>query len=139
MSREHRNIADETANILIVDDSPDNLRLLAGILEDQGYDVRPASSGSRALEAVRAERPDLILLDIKMPDISGYDLCEQLKADEGTRDIPIIFISALQDMAEKVKGFALGGGGLYHQTLSNRRSAGAGRYTPDVVSLSPAP
>lgn len=108
MNREDSYTSDP-ANILIVDDTPDNLRLLAGILEEQGYDVRPASSGSRALAAVQAERPDLILLDIKMPEMSGYEVCEQLKASEDTRDIPIIFISALQDMSEKVKGFALGG------------------------------
>jgi PAS domain S-box-containing protein len=97
------------ARILIVDDTPDNLRLLAGILEEQGYDVRPASSGARALAAVKAELPELILLDIKMSEMSGYDVCKHLKADEHTRDIPVIFISALQDMSEKVKGFALGG------------------------------
>lgn len=108
MSREYSKTPN-TANILIVDDTPDNLRLLAGILEEQGYDIRPASSGSRALAAVRSERPDLILLDIKMPGMSGYEVCEQLKAAENTRDIPVIFISALQDMPEKVKGFALGG------------------------------
>ena len=108
MNREDSYTSD-AANILIVDDTPDNLRLLAGILEERGYDVRPASSGSRALAAVQAERPDLILLDIKMPEMSGYEVCEQLKAREDTCDIPIIFISALQDMSEKVKGFTLGG------------------------------
>ncbi|GAK54893.1 PAS modulated sigma54 specific transcriptional regulator, Fis family [Candidatus Vecturithrix granuli] len=108
MSRAYNHRPD-TTSILIVDDTPDNLRLLAGILEEQGYDIRPASSGSRALAAVQSERPDLILLDIKMPDMSGYEVCEQLKAAEETRDIPVIFISALQDMPEKVKGFALGG------------------------------
>lgn len=97
------------ACILIVDDTPDNLRLLSGILEEHGYDVRPAASGARALAAVQAELPDLILLDIKMPEMSGYEVCERLKADVRTRDIPVIFISALQDIAEKVKGFALGG------------------------------
>lgn len=98
-----------SACVLIVDDTPDNLRLLSGILEERGYDVRPAASGTRALAAVQAELPELILLDIKMPEMSGYDVCERLKADERTRDIPVIFISALQDLAEKVKGFALGG------------------------------
>lgn len=107
MMSEQKNVSE--ARILIVDDTPDNLRLLAGILEEQGYDVRPASSGARALAAVQAERPDLILLDIKMPEMSGYDVCKHVKADECTRNIPIIFISALQDMPEKVKGFALGG------------------------------
>ncbi len=97
------------ASILIVDDTPDNLRLLAGLLEGEGYDVRPASSGARALSAIQAELPDLILLDIKMPGMSGYEVCERLKADERTRKIPVIFISALQDTSEKVRGLALGG------------------------------
>ncbi|PID57054.1 sigma-54-dependent Fis family transcriptional regulator [candidate division KSB3 bacterium] len=97
------------ASILIVDDTPDNLRLLAGLLEEEGYDVRPASSGTRALSAVQADLPDLILLDIKMPDMPGYEVCERLKSDMRTCHIPIIFISALQDTSEKIKGFALGG------------------------------
>lgn len=97
------------ASILIVDDTPDNLRLLAGILEEEGYDVRPASSGTRALSAVQADLPDLILLDIKMPDMPGFEVCAHLKQEPRTRDIPVIFISALQDTSEKVKGFALGG------------------------------
>ena len=96
-------------SILIVDDTPDNLRLLAGLLEEEGYDVRPASSGARALSAVQADLPDLILLDIKMPEMPGYEVCERLKSDTRTRDIPVIFISALQDTSEKIKGFALGG------------------------------
>jgi two-component system, sensor histidine kinase and response regulator len=96
-------------NILIVDDTPDNLRLLSGILVEQGYIVRPAANGPRALTAARVEPPDLILLDIKMPDMDGYAVCEQLKADERTREIPVIFISALDDIQDKVKGFALGG------------------------------
>ena len=97
------------ASILIVDDTPDNLRLLARLLEEEGYDVRPASSGTRALSAVQADLPDLILLDIKMPEMSGYEVCERLKGDERTGRVPIIFISALQDTSEKTKGFALGG------------------------------
>ena len=97
------------ANIVIVDDMPDNLRVLMGILIDQGYRLRPVSKALRALAMIREERPDLILLDIKMPEMSGYDVCEQLQADERTRDIPVIFISALQELSEKVKGFAIGG------------------------------
>ncbi len=97
------------ASILIVDDAPDNLRLLAEIFEEEGYDVRPASNGKRAIAAIQAERPDLILLDINMPDMSGYEVCKQVQSDERTRDIPVIFISASQDTPEKVKGFALGG------------------------------
>jgi signal transduction histidine kinase len=96
-------------NILVVDDKPDNLRLLMEILSESGYEVRPASDGEFALQSARSSPPDLILLDIKMPDMDGYAVCEQLKADECTRDIPVIFISALNEVVDKVKGFALGG------------------------------
>jgi len=96
-------------SILVVDDTPDNLRLLAGLLSEQGYIVRPAASGSQALTAAREELPDLILLDVKMPGMDGYEVCEHLKADEDTRDIPVIFISALGDIRDKVNGFDVGG------------------------------
>lgn len=92
-----------------MDDTPANLRLLANILADQGYDIRPATNGKHALLAARSEPPDLVLLDIKMPGMSGYDVCVELKDDPRTEDIPVIFISALDDIADKVKGFALGG------------------------------
>ena len=97
------------SNILVVDDNPDNLRLLMGILSESGYEVRPASDGEFALRSAWSSPPDLILLDIKMPDMDGYAVCERLKADERTRDIPVIFISALNEVIDKVKGFALGG------------------------------
>jgi signal transduction histidine kinase len=96
------------ANILIVDDTPNNLRLLEEMLSEQGYTVRAALNGPRALSTVQITPPDLILLDIKMPDMDGYEVCKQLKADERTRDISVIFISALQDVTDKVKGFSLG-------------------------------
>lgn len=96
-------------HILIVDDNPANLRLLAGILSNAGYVVRPARSGAVALASVQAELPHLILLDIMMPDMDGYEVCRRLKADEQTRDIPVIFISALNDVEEKIKSFNLGG------------------------------
>jgi signal transduction histidine kinase len=97
------------SNILVVDDVPDNLQLLMGILSDSGYEVRPASDGEFALQSAWASLPDLILLDIRMPDMDGYAVCERLKADERTRDIPVIFISGLHEVNDKVKGFALGG------------------------------
>jgi len=96
------------ANILIVDDTPDNLRVLIEMLSEQGYTVRAASNGPRALSTAQKTPPDLILLDIKMPEMDGYEVCERLKADKQTRDIPVIFISALQEVADKVKGFSLG-------------------------------
>jgi sigma-B regulation protein RsbU (phosphoserine phosphatase) len=96
-------------NILIVDDTPANLRLLSRMLAEQGYQVRPVPDGPLALAATRAEPPDLILLDIRMPEMNGYEVCEHLKADAQTRDIPIIFISALDEIGDKVKAFTVGG------------------------------
>lgn len=96
-------------DILIVDDTPANLHLLSEILAEQGYRVRPAPDGPLALAAARAEPPDLVLLDIRMPGMNGYEVCEQLKGDPRTRDIPVIFLSALDATEDKVRGFALGG------------------------------
>lgn len=96
-------------NILIVDDQPDNLNLLIGLLSEQGYIVRPALSGKLALRSIQSTLPDLILLDIMMPEMDGYEVCTQLKASERTQDIPIIFISALNEVFDTVKAFSLGG------------------------------
>jgi sigma-B regulation protein RsbU (phosphoserine phosphatase) len=96
-------------NLLIVDDKPANLRLLAAMLVEQGYKVRSAISGPLALTATQAAPPDMILLDINMPEMNGYEVCERLKADESTHDIPIIFISALDETHDKVKAFTVGG------------------------------
>ncbi|OQX24530.1 MAG: hypothetical protein BWK80_20320 [Desulfobacteraceae bacterium IS3] len=95
-------------NILVVDDIPANLRLLAEILANREYMVRPVPDGARALAAAKGAPPDLILLDIMMPNMSGYEVCEQLKSDERTRDIPVIFISAQNEIMDKVKAFSLG-------------------------------
>jgi sigma-B regulation protein RsbU (phosphoserine phosphatase) len=96
-------------SILIVDDTPANLRLLSQMLTEQGYGVRAVTSGARALASARAAPPDLVLLDIKMPDMNGYEVCEQLKADPLTRNIPVIFISALDEIQDKVQAFSVGG------------------------------
>lgn len=96
-------------DVLIVDDTPANLRLLSQMLTEHGYQVRPVPDGSMALAAVQAEPPDLILLDIRMPGMNGYEVCERLKSDARTRDIPIIFISALDAIQDKVRAFAIGG------------------------------
>lgn len=96
-------------SVLIVDDAPANLRLLSQMLSEQGYRVRAVTSGSRALASVGATPPDLILLDIRMPEMDGYEVCEHLKADAQTRDIPIIFISALDETQDKIKAFTAGG------------------------------
>ncbi|MEG3905762.1 response regulator [Microcoleus sp. B4-C5] len=97
------------ANILVVDDTPENLRLLAGILSEKGYQVRPVPNGKLALSAAQKIPPDLVLLDIMMPEMDGYQVCQQLKASEITKDIPVIFISAINDVLDKVKAFAVGG------------------------------
>ena len=97
------------ANILLVDDRPKNLRLLTDLLEEQGYEVQQAISGAVALQAVSLAPPDLMLLDINMPEMDGYSVCQQLKADPNTRDIPVIFVSALDEPWDKVKAFSSGG------------------------------
>ncbi|WP_017303479.1 hybrid sensor histidine kinase/response regulator [Spirulina subsalsa] len=96
-------------DILIVDDTPDNLRLLSTMLLESGYKVRKAINGERALQAVKARCPDLILLDIRMPDMTGYEVCQALKDNPATRKIPIIFISALDAPMDKVLAFDVGG------------------------------
>ncbi len=97
------------ANILVVDDTPDNLRLLSGMLAERNFKVRPAPSGAHALATSKKEIPDLILLDVIMPGIDGYEVCRALKADEQTKDIPVIFLSALNEVEDKVRGFEAGG------------------------------
>jgi CheY-like chemotaxis protein len=97
------------ADILVVDDNPDNLRLLVTLLKERGYKVRPAPEGRIALAAVQVQSPDLILLDVVMPDLDGYELCRHLKADPRTRAIPVVFMSALHDMSDRAAAFAAGG------------------------------
>ncbi|MDZ4796809.1 MAG: SpoIIE family protein phosphatase [Bryobacteraceae bacterium] len=92
-----------------MDDTPANLQVLAGMLKDRGYKVRPVPSGKLALLAAQRDPPDLILLDINMPVMNGYQVCEQLKADDRLQSIPVIFISALTEELDKVKAFAFGG------------------------------
>ncbi|MCC5634178.1 response regulator [Nostoc sphaeroides CHAB 2801] len=96
-------------DILIVDDTIDNLRLLSKMLTKQGYEVRCVTNGATAVMGAKAQPPDLILLDITMPGLNGYEVCQQLKADALTREIPVIFISALNETFDKVKAFTVGG------------------------------
>ncbi|WP_445632895.1 histidine kinase [Nostoc sp. DSM 114161] len=96
-------------NILVVDDTPDNLRLLSAMLTAQGFEVRKALNGKMALTACQMVLPDVILLDINMPGMDGYQVCQQLKADDRTCEIPVIFISALDDVLDKAKAFDVGG------------------------------
>lgn len=97
------------SDILVIDDSPTNLSLLTQMLSEQGYNVRVAPNGKLALQSASATPPDLVLLDIMMPSMDGYEICEQLKADERTRDIPVIFLSGLNEALDKVQAFAVGG------------------------------
>lgn len=101
--------ASSRGNVLIIDDMPENLTLLAEMLKHEGYKVRSATKGSTALRGAQAAPPDVILLDINMPEMNGYEVCEQLKASDRTRSIPVIFISALGDVLDKVKAFQVGG------------------------------
>jgi two-component system, sensor histidine kinase and response regulator len=105
----NKRLTDLQGDILLVDDTPDNLRVLSAMLTNQGFEVRKALSGQRALASVRADPPDLILLDIKMPEMDGYTVCQYLKDDPQTREVPVIFISALDDALDKVRAFAVGG------------------------------
>lgn len=107
MPNNHLNATE--GNLLIVDDHPDNLRILSAMLSKQGYHVRKALSGKMALTAIQTMPPDLVLLDVNMPDMDGYQVCATLKADPHTRAIPIIFISALDRAEDVVKAFSVGG------------------------------
>lgn len=97
------------AEIFIVDDQVHNLQVLSTLLSHTGYRVRKATSGALALKSIQTSLPDLVLLDIQMPCMDGYEVCLQLKADDCTRDIPVIFLSALDDVPDKVRAFQVGG------------------------------
>ncbi len=101
--------SEHAGDILVVDDVPANLQLLSALLKERGYKVRPVPSGRLALQAVARQPPDLILLDINMPEMNGYEVCERLGADPRLSPIPVIFISALDETIDKVRAFAAGG------------------------------
>ncbi len=96
-------------NILVVDDTPSNLALLTCTLRDRGYVVRPVPNGALAFRAAVAQPPDLVLLDVAMPGLDGFEVCALLKADPRLSDIPVIFLTAHTDTAEKVRAFEVGG------------------------------
>lgn len=98
----------DKGKILAVDDTPASLRLLTEILKEEGYEVRSAISGELALRAATSNPPDLMLLDIRMPEMDGYEVCRRLKAQAATRDVPVIFVSAVSEMDEKLHGFGVG-------------------------------
>jgi DNA-binding NtrC family response regulator len=97
------------ARILVVDDTPANVKLLVDLLSVNGFDVVPAGSGTEGLERATADPPDLVLLDVMMPDLDGFTVCERLKQHAATRDVPVIFLTALHETPEKVRAFATGG------------------------------
>ncbi|MDX9746889.1 MAG: hybrid sensor histidine kinase/response regulator [Paludibacter sp.] len=105
----HQNLTTPIYDILIADDAPANLKVLSEILRLEGYKVRPVLNGTQALEAAELMEPDLILLDIMMPDINGYEVCKQLKSNPKLKEIPVIFISALSDTDSVIQAFAVGG------------------------------
>ncbi|MBI5931838.1 MAG: response regulator [Chloroflexi bacterium] len=96
------------SDIMIIDDTPENLKILAGVLKDEGYKVRAVLSGQMALTAAHVAVPDLILLDINMPDMNGYEVCVQFKADPQLQHIPVIFISALAGEVDTVRASEAG-------------------------------
>jgi K+-sensing histidine kinase KdpD len=97
------------SSVLVVDDTVENLRLLASILEPAGYEVRPVTNGRQALQAAEHDPPDLVLLDVNMPGMSGYEVCVAFKAHPRLREVPVIFLTALSDISDKVKAFSVGG------------------------------
>jgi signal transduction histidine kinase len=106
---ENSTVQPPVPSIMVVDDTPVNLRLLTGMLKERGYKVRPVANGKFALQTAKHDPPDLILLDILMPEMNGYEVCERLKAEEQLAKIPVIFISALDETMDKVKAFKVGG------------------------------
>ena len=96
------------ATVLIVDDKPQNLRLISDFLAEQGFDLMLTRSGEQALEKARLARPDLVLLDVRMPVMDGFEVCRRMKADPLTAEVPVIFMTAIDDTAHKVEGFRLG-------------------------------
>src|SRR6476619_7998658 len=97
------------ASVLVVDDTIENLRLLSSMLEEHGYEVRPVTNGRQALQAVERDPPDLILLDITMPEMDGYEVCRRLQANDRSKEVPVIFLTALTDTADKLRAFDMGG------------------------------
>lgn len=99
----------EPPSILVVDDTPANLDLLCKMLKDRGHRVRPVPNGRLALRAVEVEPPDLVLLDINMPDMNGFEVCQSLKANPALASLPVLFISAMSETFDKVRAFSVGG------------------------------
>jgi putative two-component system response regulator len=109
--------AEHQASILVVDDTPANLSLLSGLLSPR-WRVRLAPSGGKALELVRRQAPDLIVLDVMMPELDGFEVCRRLKADPSTRDIPVLFLTALSQPEDESRGFECGGADFIHKPFN---------------------
>ena len=105
------------ATILVVDDQPEHLRVLVDVLKEAGFKVLIGASGEWALQQIERIQPDLILLDVLMPGIDGFETCRRLQTQAGSNRIPVIFMTGLSETVEKVKGFQAGGRGLHHQAL----------------------
>lgn len=108
LSQQNTPKIEKTPSILIIDDEPKNIAVLARLLKEKGYQVRAARDANQALTSLNIERVDLILLDIRMPRMSGFELCEHLKMNKQTADIPVMFLSVMDDVEEKIKGLELG-------------------------------
>ena len=108
MTGHNDNRAAGATSVLVVDDTVENLRLLSDLLEQHGYEVRAVTNGRHALQAVEHAPPDLILLDIAMPGMDGFEVCRRLKATDGAKDVPVVFLTALTETADKVRAFESG-------------------------------
>ncbi len=121
--------------LLIVDDKPQNLRLISDFLAEHGFDLMLTRSGAQALDKAHLATPDLVLLDVRMPEMDGFEVCRRLKGDPRTANVPVIFMTAVDDTAHKVEGFLAGCRRLHHQTDTARGVAGA---HPESSSAAPA-
>ncbi len=125
-----------TGKILAADDTEENLKIISFFLRKAGYEVLEARDGEEALAVARQSQPDLILLDVVMPRLDGYSTCEALKRDERTKNIPFIFLSALEDFREKIRGLEIGGID-YISKSSDRRSCWPGSSFSSKSAVSP--
>ena len=105
------------ARILVVDDEPQNIRLLQIRLQTDGYTVLTANSGQEALELVQDDAPDLILLDIMMPGMNGFEVCQRIRAEESTQFIPVVMVTALAEKEDRIKAIEAGAGRFYIQAI----------------------
>lgn len=125
---------DERPTVLVVDDTPINLSLLSNLLKSQ-YRIKVANNGAKALELAATEPPDLVLLDVMMPDMDGYEVCRRLKASDATRQVPVIFLTAKTEMEDEELGFSLGAVDFIHKPISPPIVAARVRTHLEIKSL----